>query len=378
MDSKYKVPLSIYVLYASENIAGYKTYEKVYHLLCRNSGKPFEDGLDIPVFYRTDNNDHITPIDTNFSQKSIVVLLIDENMYCNSFWDAYVKGLIKKQANDELKIFAVRLFKFAFDFNPELKQEQFICTSNNDIDKDWSEFQIRLFDNIIRYFKSYKAGQKLRLFISHSKKDEDNIGEMTAKSLRDYLRSDTKLDSFFDVNDILDGYEFAEQIHSSIVSSLLVIIESDSYSEREWCRIEAISGKSNNVPSILVNILNGVATRTFPYLGNMPKIRFNGNWDEVIILLLRTALDQYYQQKYLKQLVENNDLQKTSVIPFPPELMNLINLEHDVNSILYPEPPLGSEELEILRKEGKNLSFKTPSQLYLPNDKFEGNLISAR
>ena len=163
------------------------------------------------------------------------------------------------------------------------------------------------------------------------------------------MRSDTKLDSFFDVNDILDGHQFAQQIQSGIASSLLVIIESDTYSEREWCRIEAISGKKNNVPSILVNVLNGVSSRTFPYLGNMPKIRFNGKWDDVIILLLRTALDQYYEKEYLEQLVMKCDLQNTSILPVPPELMNLINIEDNIKSILYPEPPLGREELEVLK-----------------------------
>lgn len=372
-----RAPLAIYVLYASENTFGYKVYEKIYHLLCRNSSRPFDDGLDIPVFFRTDINNTIRAIDTTFSHKTIVILLIDECMYCSHIWDGYIKYLLLKQTNNELKIFAVKLFKFAFDINPHLKQEQFICTKNDDIEKDWTEFQIRLFDNIIRYFHSNRIGQKLTLFISHSKKDKDNIGEITARSLRDYLRSDTKLDSFFDVNDILDGHEFAEQIQSKIAESLLVIIESDTYSEREWCRIEAISGKRNKVPSILVNLLNGVATRSFPYLGNMPKIRFNGNWDEVIILLLRTALNQYYEQIYLKQLVENCNLKNTSILPFPPELMNIINFESSTtSSILYPEPPLGSEELEILRTAGTISNFITPSQLYSCNNKLQGKKIA--
>ncbi|WP_195196372.1 toll/interleukin-1 receptor domain-containing protein, partial [Phocaeicola massiliensis] len=339
MSSNFKTPLSVYVLYDKDNTKGSETYEKIYHLLCRNSSRPFEDGLDIPVFFRTDMANQIPPIDINFSNKTIAILLVDDNMYCNTIWDEYIKELLVKEDNGALKIFAVKLSKYAFDINPLLQEEQFICLKNENIETDWHEFQIRLYDNILRYLKSYKVGQKLKLFISHSKKDKDHLGESTAISLRDYLRSDTKLDSFFDVNDILDGHQFAQQIQSGIASSLLVIIESDTYSEREWCRIEAISGKKNNVPSILVNVLNGVSSRTFPYLGNMPKIRFNGKWDDVIILLLRTALDQYYEKEYLEQLVMKCDLQNTSILPVPPELMNLINIEDNIKSILYPEPP---------------------------------------
>ena len=376
MSSNFKTPLSVYVLYDKDNTKGSETYEKIYHLLCRNSSRPFEDGLDIPVFFRTDMANQITPIDINFSNKTIAILLVDDNMYCNTIWDEYIKELLVKQDNGALKIFAVKLSKYAFDINPLLQEEQFICLKNENIETDWHEFQIRLYDNILRYLKSYKVGQKLKLFISHSKKDKDHLGESTAISLRDYLRSDTKLDSFFDVNDILDGHQFAQQIQSGIASSLLVIIESDTYSEREWCRIEAISGKKNNVPSILVNVLNGVSSRTFPYLGNMPKIRFNGKWDDVIILLLRTALDQYYEKEYLEQLVMKCDLQNTSILPVPPELMNLINIEDNIKSILYPEPPLGREELEVLNKNGKITSFVTPSQLYSNMNKIQDKKIA--
>ena len=360
MSSNFKTPLSVYVLYDKDNTKGSETYEKIYHLLCRNSSRPFEDGLDIPVFFRTDMANQIPPKDINFSNKTIAILLVDDNMYCNTIWDEYIKELLVKEDNGALKIFAVKLSKYAFDINPLLQEEQFICLKNENIETDWHEFQIRLYDNILRYLKSYKVGQKLKLLIS----------------LRDYLRSDTKLDSFFDVNDILDGHQFAQQIQSGIASSLLVIIESDTYSEREWCRIEAISGKKNNVPSILVNVLNGVSSRTFPYLGNMPKIRFNGKWDDVIILLLRTALDQYYEKEYLEQLVMKCDLQNTSILPVPPELMNLINIEDNIKSILYPEPPLGREELEVLNKNGKITSFVTPSQLYSNMNKIQDKKIA--
>ena len=66
MSSNFKTPLSVYVLYDKDNTKGSETYEKIYHLLCRNSSRPFEDGLDIPVFFRTDMANQIPPIDINF------------------------------------------------------------------------------------------------------------------------------------------------------------------------------------------------------------------------------------------------------------------------------------------------------------------------
>ena len=94
MSSNFKTPLSVYVLYDKDNTKGSETYEKIYHLLCRNSSRPFEDGLDIPVFFRTDMANQITPIDINFSNKTIAILLVDDNMYCNTIWDEYIKELL--------------------------------------------------------------------------------------------------------------------------------------------------------------------------------------------------------------------------------------------------------------------------------------------
>ena len=91
MSSNFKTPLSVYVLYDKDNTKGSETYEKIYHLLCRNSSRPFEDGLDIPVFFRTDMANQIPPIDINFSNKTIAILLVDDNMYCNTIWDEYIK-----------------------------------------------------------------------------------------------------------------------------------------------------------------------------------------------------------------------------------------------------------------------------------------------
>ena len=76
MSSNFKTPLSVYVLYDKDNTKGSETYEKIYHLLCRNSSRPFEDGLDIPVFFRTDMANQITPIDINFSNKTIAILSV--------------------------------------------------------------------------------------------------------------------------------------------------------------------------------------------------------------------------------------------------------------------------------------------------------------
>ncbi|RBN36117.1 molecular chaperone Tir, partial [Priestia megaterium] len=74
------------------------------------------------------------------------------------------------------------------------------------------------------------------MFISHAKED----GVSLAKSLSDYLQTQTELKTFFDANDIAIGYEFSQEIEANIQKSVLVAIHSDRYSSREWCRKEII------------------------------------------------------------------------------------------------------------------------------------------
>ena len=46
---------------------------------------------------------------------------------------------------------------------------------NHMTNDNWQEFQIRLFDNLIRFIKREEL-VKLKIFISHSKKDDNKIG----------------------------------------------------------------------------------------------------------------------------------------------------------------------------------------------------------
>ena len=358
------MPLSIYVLFHDKYSDGLKVYTDIYHLLCRNAEQPLTDGVDIPVFLRTGNQDKSIPeIDFDQSDKTALLILVDESMYCCPTWKIYIDSLISSSvSNDNIKLYPIALFKYAFDINnKELAKSQFISLKTHSIADNWDEFQLRIFDNLIRLIKN-QGKNKLKLFISHSKKDTPiKTGELKAKELRDYLRSDTKLNSFFDANDIVDGYDFANQIEQSVKESLMVILESNSYSEREWCRIEALSGKTNKVPTVVVNLIDGIVKRTFPYIGNVPRIKHDNNWNEIVNLLLRTALNQYYQEQLLDTINKQINSSSYTILPFSPELLSFYLIK-GAKKVLYPEPPLGSEEISFLKLYEDNIEFRTPIQ----------------
>lgn len=355
-----KTPLSVHVIYNEKCKDGAKVYREIYKLLCRDSRDPFSDGLDIPVYPVVTSDTHpIQPLHTERSIKSFVLLLIDENMYRSDESRRNVAELIKKEQTGELVIYPVSLCKYAFEFDSDLQYKQFISLKTSSVLDNWDEFQTRLFDALIRYLVD-KGNNKIRIFISHSKKDMDNIGEVRAMELRDYLRSKTKLDSFFDVNDIIDGDRFDKQIEAGVDNALLLILFSSTYSSREWCRREALMAKEKSVPTVAVFLINKDVDRIYPYIGNMPSAYYADDWRPIVNLLLRTALDQYYEKELLLGISANNDT--TQVLPYPPEAYSFSILDPDKQCVLYPEPPLGEEELTVLEKIQPQTKFVTPMQ----------------
>lgn len=367
----FKTPLAIVVAYDMQFTEGLSIYEDLYHLLCRNANEPLVDGLDIPVYFQTNQEDgNIYDVRKAINaDKVVVLLLVDLCMFNSSAWANYINELVNDEKNRVVKVLPVALCQYAFGINHELGKQQYIRLKNFNIRDCWKEFLIRFYDDLIRTL--CKSEEKLQIFISHTKKDEDRMGIEKANELKAYLRADTKLNSFYDANDILDGYSFGDQITENLKKSLLIILETSTYSDREWCRIEAIVGKENYVPTVVVSLFNGMIPRTFPYLGNTPKIRFDANWDEVICLLLRTALDKYYEERYLENFSQAN----SKVIPMMPEFINIGKVD-GVNQILYPEPPLGNEELEVVKRQFPTITFNTPSQIFAASRFLEGKNVA--
>ena len=380
-----KKNLAVYVLYHSQYEYGKTTYSDIYKLLCRDANHPFEDGLDIPVYLRTGDDDKmrdIRPISLTNTDRTFILLLVDDKMYCSDVWDKYLSEVVALEYSnaDKVQIVSVELSKFAFDIGHGLSDKQFIRLKSFSIQDNWEEFQTRLFDNIIRFIKRTEL-TKLKIFISHSKKDKNKIGQKRAIEFRDYIRSKTKLDSFFDASDITDGQDFESQIINNVEEeqSLLVILNSNTYSEREWCQKEVLLAKSKKIPAIAVSLLDGEVKRSFPYISNIPFIRFNNNWGDVLLLILRTALDQYYQAQYLESLREEmgeSDKSTFQVLPFSPEAYSYVYDELSSN-IIYPEPPLTKDELDVLKKiAGKEKLFLTPMQLLAQTVNLKGKSVA--
>ena len=350
-----QTPLSVYLLIDKNNRLASEIFNRFYTLLCRDVEKPLSDGLDIPVYLiSNDENGEIKSIDFEQSEKNAIFFFADMAVYLgDTKWRDYILKLKKQiEGGAPAVLYSVKQFEYATDLS-FIKKDQMIIPPNDDIIAGWDEVSSHIYDCLIRYMKDMPQ-DKLKLFISHAKRD----GLVVAENLRNSLRSKTKLDSFFDKNDIIEGVDFEKQIKENVKSSLLMVLDSDAYGTRQWCQKEILCAKKYGVPIVVVDMHSDVITRTFPYMGNVPSVRLNDdNLDSAINLLLRTGLRYEYQKNYLTRIVkEGNDDDDFDILSYQPELLDMHMLEK--NNVLYPEPPVSEEERRILNSTKKN--FITP------------------
>ena len=349
-----QTPLSVYLLIDKNNRLASEIFNRFYTLLCRDVEKPLSDGLDIPVYLiSNDENGEIKSIDFEQSEKNAIFFFADMAVYLgDTKWRDYILKLKKQiEGGAPAVLYSVKQFEYATDLS-FIKKDQMIIPPNDDIIAGWDEVSSHIYDCLIRYMKDMTQ-DKLKLFISHAKRD----GLVVAENLRNSLRSKTKLDSFFDKNDIIEGVDFEKQIKENVKSSLLMVLDSDAYGTRQWCQKEILCAKKYGVPIVVVDMHSDVITRTFPYMGNVPSIRLNDdNLDTAINLLLRTGLRYEFQKNYLTKIVKEGNNDDFDILSYQPELLDMHMLEK--NNVLYPEPPVSEEERRILNSTKKN--FITP------------------
>jgi len=385
MKNRLKYPLSLFVIWHPDFAEGGNIANDLYSVFCRDINQPLSRGLGIQVYYR---NKALIPIDKTVANRNAIILLIDENYMVDKNFQAYTEQLVGL-IDENTRIYPIALCDQATGIGCGLNSIQFIRYHDGFInileeyEKGIKKIKSELLHDCARLLmniqptwqdtkKDTEIPSPVKLFLSHAKKD----GEETTKKFKTFIESETKLDVFFDTVDIADGYEFEKQIEANIENTALVVFHTDEYSSREWCRIEVLVAKRNKCSIVVVHDIKDGEKRAFPYMGNTPTITLKQDetlsFTEILTLTLYQVVNNLYQMELL-QSFENefkNDQAEFVTITSPPELFNYIDLykmkrtENTKLIVLYPEPPLGAEELRILNDIDKDIKFITP--IYLP------------
>lgn len=333
-------------------------FKYCYEQLSKNIEKPFSRTINIPMFLRVNTVSDIPLNPYSKAKKTLVFIFLTDNM-TEKEWVSYLKTIA---LNKDITIIPIALCKNALNFSSILNNVNFIRA----YELGSSYYTEKLFMNISHGIYTYLLNDNiaLKLFISHAK--DGKSGELLAEKLKKYIDKSI-MKNFFDATDIDHGARFENKIIENIKDSTMISIQSDIYSSRYWCQREIIAAKEHNRPIICVDTLDDIEDRKFPFSINMPCVHTHIKEDDEekdILRILNTALIETIRYNYSNSVLSKYIKKGVEVLSKPPELHDIIKLinknKDDImlknQHIIYPDPPVYSEEIAYLDKFGVKCS----------------------
>ena len=341
-------PLGVYVVWHPRFDAGHALAESVFYELCADVRQTTARNIFIPVRFRSALPGDTPPtIDFEAFGRSAIFVLYDTEAAADEQWRNYLDALTDSAPPSA---FIVPICFTQPDYlPPRLGQNNAVRADNIPDDERWPLVRNRVLHALCRLLDPEK--KKVLVFLSHAKAD----GRESARAIKEYLDGRAWLDNFFDEADIPDGSRFAEVvIQAADTAPVLLAIQTDGYSAREWCRLEVLEAKRHDVPVVVLSAMTTREDRAFPYLGNTPVLRWRGadSLPDIVGMLLRQVLRRRFFSLRVGYVAQ---LRGESIPEFrfePPELLTALLESHGDGApehvYLYPDPPIGGEELELL------------------------------
>jgi hypothetical protein len=190
---------------------------------------------------------------------------------------------------------------------------------------------------------------KLRVFLSHAKQD----GLYLAQSIRYFIATQGWLDKFYDAEDIEPGWSWEEQLRQGVGRSLVLVLRTDAYDRRFWCRSEVRWAEALCIPVVVVDARSGLVypASDLPFDGVQTVRVPDGNLPRILFSVLQTVLQSMLFQRSVRQLREHARLPPSEaavrvlgVTPGIPAIVHaceeLRSAPHRLRLLVYPDPPL--------------------------------------
>lgn len=224
----------------------------------------------------------------------------------------------------------------------------------------------------IAQFLSRQTNPRLRVFISHTKRNSPGEERENVAALIDAVRdviADTRLQEFVDTSDLQPGEEWDEELRSNAATSALLAIRTGLYPSREWCQREILIAKRAGMPVIIVDALSDAEERGSFLMDHVPRVparMIDGQWQRSDIcaalnLLVDESLKRIVWEHQKEAAYGEIKLEIAWWAPHAPEPITLSKWLEEARQakqlpsegeliILHPDPPLGAEEKLVLQE----------------------------
>ncbi len=368
-----KIPLLVHLVFHPESGESRQLARHIHQQLNDDVVVP---GLRVPTVFCPYPQTKTPPstLRLDLAEHSFVVVLADDRMSIDDDWCSFAANVWVSCQDSPHRFVPFQLSKNAYPLDKRLKGVSFARAYLQPDSNKRTAFTVRrVVTELCRYLlnreiKDDKSTVPIKLFLSHTKADFDTEPKVT-QQLIEYLKADQPVEAWVDSGVIYTGSEFANEIERGVERTSLLVILTDNYATREWCREEVLLAKEHQRPIAVVDALTQYEVRSFPYLGNVPRIRWEGNPQSGVDLLLKETLRYLHTTLVLERAKLKDDV----VFIRPPELATLVGLPPDTH-VLYPDPPIGIGEARRLAKT--KVDFATPLQRLALNQPLHGKKIA--
>jgi hypothetical protein len=197
----------------------------------------------------------------------------------------------------------------------------------------------------------------LRLFISHAKID----GLPLALALKHQIDTVDWLKTFYDAADLPSGCDWQKELERGVGSSLIVMLRTEVYEGRYWCKQEVLWSDEYATPAVLVEARTGLdhPAGALPF-ERVPTVRIpDGNLLRILFLALREGLRFLLFMRRVEQMRQGGDLPagaELRVFSFAPSMSALLRACRILTDskappttprlIVYPDPPIRAGNYE--------------------------------
>lgn len=289
-------------------------------------------GLRVPTVFCPFGEDGKPPVQhrLGLAEHSFVVPLADDEMCVDDDWCRFVADVWEachSSENGKHRCVPMQLSKNAWPLEDRLCEVNFgraFGLAEGEERNNWVTRRVII--ELCRFLQGLEATDDrsrapTQLFLSHAKADM-SVEPRVAQQFIDLLSEDQPVDVWVDSGEIETGSKFSEAISSGVKRTSLLAVLTDNYSSREWCREEIMIAKEHQRPIVVVDALMTHEVRSFPFLENVPKLRWNGNAQTGIDLLLKETLRHLLTQEMLESSKQSGD----TVFLRPPEPATLLGM----------------------------------------------------
>ncbi len=202
----------------------------------------------------------------------------------------------------------------------------------------------------------------IQVFLSHAKAD---LAPAETHPVRQMLTAleEHAVERFFDSAKIGPGEDFALRLEGEVKSSdVLLVVWTDTWSARPWCRFELLTAKRHGRAVVVVDALEQESPRAFPYSGNTMWVRWRApipaqgrmptqeesnaviaDRARVFTAVLMAALRTRFERRALGEPTDP----RTVHLGNAPEALD-VAANPASRTFVYPDPPLPDEERTLL------------------------------